>query len=232
MHPVWQAVDSQAVVDTVLVTPAGAATERGRTLLADAEGRGASVTVVSDQALGRISERDDPSGIAAIVRPRLLELTGLTLRPDSVVAALHETANPGNVGTIVRTLDAVGASGVVLVGKTTDPWSPAAVKASMGTVFHVDIALCAHVGTVLEWARASKLGILATSAHANDDIWSARVTLPTLVLLGSEGSGLPPDVVAASDLAVRIPMEGRASSLNLAVAAGVILYELKRRSPV
>jgi RNA methyltransferase, TrmH family len=147
-----------------------------------------------------------------------------------VFAALHEIGNPGNLGTIVRTASAAGASGVILIGPSADPYDPAAVKASMGALFTVPVVAAASAAEFLDWARARSLTVVATSGRASVSCWDADLRPPLALLLGSEGDGLPDELLAAADLSVAIPMTGTAESLNLAVAAGILLYEVRRRT--
>jgi TrmH family RNA methyltransferase len=175
-----------------------------------------------------ISERDNPSGIGAIVRSPLQRLAQLTVEDTSCFVALVAIADPGNLGTIIRTVDASGASGVILVGETTDPMHPTALKASMGAWFGVPLAAVASSEELMTWAQQKQLQVVATSAHAPIDYTQAHYRHPLLLLLGSERHGLSRDVLDAADLAVSIPMAGHASSLNLAVATGLLLYELRR----
>ncbi len=148
---------------------------------------------------------------------------------DALFVALHSAGNPGNVGTIIRTASAAGAAGVILIGPSADPYDPAAVKASMGALFTVPLAVASDREFVA-WARARGVMVAATSARASVSCWQAEWALPLAVLLGSEGEGLPDDLLSAADLRVSIPMTGTAESLNLAVAAGILLYEVRRRT--
>jgi TrmH family RNA methyltransferase len=144
--------------------------------------------------------------------------------------ALHTVGNPGNVGAIVRTASAAGAGGVILIGPSADPYDPVAVKASMGALFTVPVATAESAAEFLAWAVGRGVCVAATSARAGTSCWDATLRLPLALLLGSEGAGLPDDVLAAADVQIAIPMTGTAESLNLAVAAGVLLYEVRRRT--
>jgi TrmH family RNA methyltransferase len=145
-----------------------------------------------------------------------------------VFIALHEIGNPGNLGTIIRTADAAGGNGVVLIGAAADPFDPVAVKASMGALFTVPVARAADPAEFFAWAAGSAVTVIATSAKARTSFWEAGYPRPLALLLGAEGAGLPDGVLAAGDLRVRIPMTGTAESLNLAVAAGLLLYQARR----
>ena len=231
---VWQAVEAGADVEILLVAPGllgrSAAARRLTAMIAGQEERGVRVARLSDEVFTRISGREGPSGLAAIVRGRLAGLAGLAAGPAAVFLALHSIGNPGNLGTIIRTANAAGAAGVVLVGQTTDPFDPAAVKASMGALFTLPMAHAAGPAEFFGWAAAAGVTVVTTSAQAGQSFWDASYPRPLALLLGAEGAGLPSDVLARGDTQVQIPMSGTAESLNLAVAAGLLLYEVNRRA--
>jgi RNA methyltransferase, TrmH family len=229
IQPVWQAVEAGADIDVLIVAPDLLRHPGATAMVAGQEAAGVRVARLSAELFGRIADRDGPSGLAAIVRSALMSLGDLAVRPDSVFAALHTPGNPGNIGTIVRTASAAGAGGVIIIGASADPYDPAAVKASMGALFTVPVAHAASAQDFLTWAAEQHVTVAATSARGNAAIWDAELPLPLAFLLGSEGAGLPEAVLDAADLQVGIPMVGTAESLNLAMAAGILLYELPRR---
>jgi TrmH family RNA methyltransferase len=230
IQPVWQAVEAGADIETLIVAPDLLRPAPVRTMIANQEERGTPVARLTSELFSRIADRDGPSGLAAIVRARPVSLDSLPVSAGSLYVALHQPGNPGNVGTIIRTASAVGADGVILAGDAADPYDPAAVKASMGALFEVPVAHAASAAGLLDWAAARGVTVAAASGGAAVSCWEAELPLPLAVLLGSEGAGLPASLLDAAGLAVRIPMTGTAESLNLAVAAGVLLYEVRRRT--
>lgn len=229
IQPVWRAVEAGWQIETLIVAPELLGSSPALTMVAEQEANGVRVARLDRDLFLRLSDREGAPGLAAIVRGRVSTLGDLTVGPDSVFVALHEIGNPGNLGTIIRTVDAVGGAGVILIGDSTDPFAPAAVKASMGSLLAVDVAHVAEAGEFFGWAGGSGVEVVATSGRADCDHWDARYRAPVAVLLGSEGEGLPEGLLARSDRRVRIPMVGTAESLNLAVAAGVMLYEVRRK---
>ena len=240
VQPVWQAVEAGADIEVLIVAPDllhGPAAG----MVAGQEAAGVRVARLSGELFGRIADRDGPAGLAAIVRRRTARLDDLAVRSSSVFVALHEVASPGNLGTIIRTADAAGAGGVILIGPCTDPFDPAAVKASMGAVFGVPVATAESAAEFLAWCRERGIAVAVTSGSEAGPgprsgpgpgpatFWDAPLPAPLALLLGSEGAGLPDDLLAAGDLRLRIPMTGTAESLNLAVATGILLYETWRR---
>jgi TrmH family RNA methyltransferase len=232
IQPVWQAVEAGAAIETLIVAPGllgrSSAARRAMEMVTGQEAGGVRVARLSDELMRRLSDREGPSGLAAIVRARVRTLAELPAGPRSVFAALHEIGNPGNLGTIIRTANAAGAAGVVLVGQTTDPFDPVAVKASMGALFALPVAQAGEAGEFFSWAAGHGVTVITTSARAAASFWDASYPRPLALLLGAEGAGLPEEVLARGDAAVRIPMVGTAESLNLAVAAGLLLYEAQR----
>ncbi len=225
--PVWQALDSGAEVEVLVTAPDLLTSEAARELVASCEGRGTRVVALTAEAFAGIAEREHPAGLGAVVHAPERALDDLVTGTPSLVVALHEVGNPGNLGTIVRTADAAGAAGVVVAGTSADPWHPAAVKASMGTVFSTPV-VSASLDELLAWARERGLPVVGTSVRGAVDHWDAAFPAPALLLFGSEATGLAPEVLDAADMVVRIPQEGAASSLNLAVAAGILIYEARR----
>jgi RNA methyltransferase, TrmH family len=230
IQPVWQAVEAGAPVEVLIVAPDLLRHPGAAAMVAAQEAAGVRVARLSAELFGRIADRDGPAGLAAIVRSAPVTLADLVVAADSLYAAIHSAGNPGNVGTTIRTASAAGAAGVILIGPSADPYDPVAVKASMGALFTVPVVAAPSAVEFLDWAGRSGVTVAATSAHGSVSCWDAELPLPLAVLLGSEGEGLPADVIAAADLRVTIPMTGTAESLNLAVAAGILLYEVRRRT--
>ncbi|HUL25913.1 MAG TPA: RNA methyltransferase [Streptosporangiaceae bacterium] len=232
IQPVWQAVEAGADIETLIVAPGllgrSPAARRAAGMVAGQEAAGVRVARVSDELFGRLSDREGPPGLAAIVRGQVGTLGELPAGPRSLLVALHGIGNPGNLGTIIRTANAAGAGGVVLVGQTTDPFDPVAVKASMGALFGLPVVQVREAGELFGWAAGRGVTVITTSARATVSFWAASYPRPLALLLGAEGAGLPGEVLAQGDACVRIPMVGTAESLNLAVAAGLLLYEAQR----
>ena len=230
IRAVREACANEAPIEVLLVAPELLRSDPAWELVHRQAGRGLPCKQLSSGAFKALSERDQPTGLAAIVRSSLGQLNDLTSSHDAIFVALEGASGPGNLGTIVRTADSVGAAGVILVGATADPYDPAALRASMGSVFAVPLARAAGLEETLAWAGDRGLQLVTTSAHAEAEHWAQPYRLPLLLVLGSEARGLSARALGRGDLAVRIPMRGGASSLNLAVAAGILLYEIRRRT--
>ncbi len=227
IQPVGRATEFGWPVQTFVIAPE-LLPARAAELVAEQEGRGVRVARFSSELFGRVSGRDGPSGLLAIVGARDQPLAGLAVPPGGVFAVLDRVANPGNLGTIIRTVDAAGGAGVILAGDSTDPFGPAAIKASMGSVFALPVTTAANGAEFAGWARRHGVQVVAATGAAGLEHWNSTYRPPVAILLGSERQGLTPDLLAAAELAVRIPMTGSAESLNLAVAAGLMVYEVRR----
>jgi TrmH family RNA methyltransferase len=230
IQPVSRAITSGWDVDTLLLAPDLLSQPDALQLVEEQEATGVAVARLSAEVFARVAERDRPGGLAAIVRMHPTRLDDLVVAPDSVVVALHRVDKAGNLGTIIRTVDAAGAAGVALIGDCADEYSPAAVKASMGSLFAVPVARVAEPDDLFGWAHEQGVTVIATSGAATTDHWSADYRTPLAILLGSEGRGLPAEVLDRADQQVRIPMTGTAESLNLATAAALTIYESRKRA--
>ena len=181
------------------------------------------VIEVSPAVLAKISRRDNPQTVLGVFEQRFMPLGDIDPASAKCWVGLQAVRDPGNLGTIIRTADAAGCGGVILIGDCCDPYSVEAVRATMGSIFAVPIAK-ASVEEFLAWRAAWPGVVVGATLTATVDFRAADYADPTLILMGNEQAGLPPDLVAACDVAVKIPMRGRADSLNLAVATGVMIY--------
>ena len=229
IQPVLEAIRSRAEIETLILAPELLTSEAAHSSIEQQRAAGARIAEVTRRVFESIAEREHPSGLAAIVHLSSQKLDDLSVTAQSIFVGLYEVSNPGNLGTIIRTADAVGASGIILIGETTDPYHPTAVKASRGALFTVPIAHVNNFEELLAWGRAQDVTCVATSSRARLDYWSVEYSLPTLILFGSEGKGLPEALLGDEMTLIKIPMTGTGDSLNLAVSVGVMLYELKRK---
>ncbi|HVY85035.1 MAG TPA: RNA methyltransferase [Caulobacterales bacterium] len=211
--------------DVLLVAEAALERAQVRLLIDAAEVRGVRCVETNEALLTQISKRDNPQTVIGAYRQRLADLDALA---GDFVIALEGVRDPGNLGTILRTADSVGADGVVLLGPSCDPFSVEAVRASMGSIFAVPIAR-ASFADLLAFKRTRGATLIGASLKGQPLDSEAPAPKRAIILMGNEQSGLPPEMEAACDWLVRIPMRGRADSLNLAVATAVMMYDLWRR---
>ncbi len=223
---VGEAAEAGWEIETLLYAPERLASDFGRQLVARLSGEGVRCQPVTAEAFESIAEKENPQGVAAVVRQRHASLDGLSGAALRFSAACVSPQDPGNVGTILRTLDAVGADALFLLDGGVDPYHPSAVRASMGTLFWKPVVQCGF-DDFAAWARTRGMRLVGTSTRGSVDYRALPKTdAPSVLVLGSEQKGLSPGQIAACDALVRLPMRGRATSLNLAVAAGVLLYAL------
>ena len=184
---------------------------------------GVPVLEVGADAFKALSGKDGPQGLAAVVKQEweILQPASELRGPWTV---LIEVADPGNLGTILRTSDATGGAGIILVGHCTDPFDPAAARASMGSIFSQRIVK-AEKPVFIGWASANKQRLIGTSDRAELDYKDAIYSPESILLMGSERQGIPLDIVTTCNVMVAIPMDGISDSLNLAVATSVMMYE-------
>jgi RNA methyltransferase, TrmH family len=177
---------------------------------------------VTAQVMESLADKENPQGIIAIVHQRKTQLKDL--KPFTRAVALVSPQDPGNVGTILRTMDAVGADILFLLDGGVELYHPTVVRASMGTLFWKPV-IQTSFDEFIEWARNGNYQLIGTSAKANIDYQTLIPKTPWILVLGNEQKGLSPSQSAACNVMVSLPMQGRVSSLNLAVAAGVLLYQ-------
>lgn len=228
VQPVWQAVESGVQLDAMLVAPQSLGEGPSTRLIDEQRAAGVRVVECTAELLARLSGPRRATGLAAIARRSEATLDDLTVSPDSVFVVLHMPRNPGNVGGIIRTAVSAGAHGVLVIGSSADPYAPESVRASMGAIFGIPVVELAEVEEFFDWAAAHEVQTVGTSPTAHQTHWEASYPLPSAVVVGNEQHGLPSDVLARVQRQVRIPMLGTAESLNAAVAAAIILYEMRR----
>jgi TrmH family RNA methyltransferase len=194
-------------------------------LLADLRARGIDCHAVSGDVMDSISGKENPSGLVAVAHQDYTPLSAFIPQPSSLFIALVEPADPGNLGSILRTADAVGAGGMILLGGGVDAYHPSAVRAGLGAHFWVPLAQ-ASFDEFTSWTKDQGIQLCGASAKGGVDYREASYPHPLALVLGSEREGLSASQRAACDQLVSLPMHGRATSLNLAVAAGVLLYAI------
>jgi TrmH family RNA methyltransferase len=217
--PIRTLVHAARVADDRLVSRLAARTHAG----------GGRVVAVSEAVLAKISRRDNPQAVVGVFAQRLVAAARIRPQGGGLWVALEGIRDPGNLGTIIRTVDAVGGDGVILVGETVDPFSLEAVRATMGSIFHVPLARLSRAD-LARLAAGWPGQVVGTHLAATADYRATGYRPPVLLAMGNEQSGLSPEVAALCGTLVKIPMAGKADSLNLAVATGVMLFEIRREA--
>jgi TrmH family RNA methyltransferase len=189
------------------------------------EAAGGEVLVTTPDILTKLSGKDNPQTVLGVYPERLTSLEALDRHSAPIWLVAQALRDPGNLGTMLRTGDAVGAGGLILIDDCVDPFSVEAVRASMGALFTQSITQ-ARWPDFLAWLRAGAGQLIGTSLKASQDYQEPRYAAPAFLLIGNESQGLPAAYEAACDILVKMPMRGKADSLNAAVASAVMAYEL------
>lgn len=222
------ALEGGWTIRTLVVAAQGGPRERIDAVAARVHAHGGLVLQASDKVLAAIARRDNPQTVIAVVEERWG-----TVEPQAseTWVALERVRDPGNLGTVIRTADALGLAGVVLVGECVDAFAVETVRATMGSLFHVPLARAPDLPALAERFRAAGGRVVGTHlAGAVDHRRVDWTRSPLLVVMGNEARGLSPEAAAACDELALVAMSGRADSLNLAVSAGIVLYESRRHA--
>jgi TrmH family RNA methyltransferase len=219
---VREALASGAIVDVLF--------HRGspNDLVEAARRAGVETIHVSEEVTSKLTSTVTPQGVVAVVRFVDVGLEGLPAEP-ACVAVLHSVRDPGNAGTVMRSADAAGAGAVVFSATSVDAYNPKTVRASAGSLFHLPVVRAPDTAKALEALRSRGCRIYAMDAGGDADLYALDLTRPTTFLFGNEAWGLPSEVASLADATVRVPIRGRAESLNLAAAATVCLFEWARQ---
>jgi TrmH family RNA methyltransferase len=194
-----------------------------------ARAAGAAVLDVADSVMEAISPVREPSGIVALAERPLVDPTSMLAPAPPLVVACVGVQDPGNVGALIRSADAGGATGVLLDETSADPWGWKALRASMGSIFRLPVVRDVQAVARLTAWRADGLHVAAADPRGGTSMYDADLARPLVVVLGGEGAGLPSAVLARADSRLRIPMRPRVESLNVAVAAALLVYEATRQ---
>jgi len=202
------------------------AMERHPDLREAAQDAGIEVVFTAEAVLDAMADTVTPQGIVAVARQSPTSVRDIFAAGPRLIAICEEVRDPGNLGTIIRAADAAGADAVILTGRTVDPYNPKVVRATTGSLFHVPVAVGAELESTAARARAAGLQVVAADVGGEDFLANrALLSQPTAWLFGNEARGLDETALAHADVSLRLPIYGRAESLNLATAASVCLYE-------
>jgi TrmH family RNA methyltransferase len=229
LRTVGEAIQTGAPIETLVISPELLESQFGQSLLDHPNLDGVERIEVSAEIYEKLAHKDGPQGIGALIRQNWQKLEDLSINTEELWIALDSVADPGNLGTIMRTADAVGCQGIILLGNSTDPYDPTAVKASMGALFSLTLVQSTWDAFKL-WRQNHDLMLVGTSDHAETDYQAVKYTRPLVLLMGSERHGLTTEMMNTCDSQVQIPMVGRSDSLNLSIATSILLYEIFNQS--
>lgn len=222
---VGEAVQLGAHIDSLIVAPDLLTSAFAQELVIAQRTHGIKCIEVTAAVFETLSAKEGPQGIGAVIHQRWEALGQVQLSNDLCWIALNAAQDPGNIGTILRSSDAVGGTGLILLGNSADPYDPGCVRASMGALFSQRLVK-ATFDQFVRWKDEHIYPVVGTSDAAATDYQAITYQPPLVLLMGSERQGLSVEQQAICDVMARIPMVGRSDSLNLAVATGVMLYEI------
>jgi TrmH family RNA methyltransferase len=228
-HLVGHALTTGAPVEVVVLGTEAAETPEGASLLARCEAAGLDVVLASRSVIEAASPAAAPAGVVAIARRPAWTLDDVLRPAPALVLVTIAVQDPGNLGAIVRVADAAGATGVVATGHGADPFGWKALRGAMGSAFRLPVVSETDAAASLRTLRHAGVRVLATSAGHATPLNAADLRGPVAIVLGNEGAGVPPEILAAADERIAIPMRAGVESLNVATAAAVMAYEVRRR---
>ena len=219
-----RAVEERAPIQCIFLDPSVLSNPFGQRLARRLRQSGVPCAKLAPRLYRDLTLAAEPQGIGAVVRQQWSPLPDVRSRPGSLGLAVESIDSPGNLGTIIRTAEATGVDRIIFLGNGADPYEPAAIRATMGALFSQRLTRC-PVRDFIKWAKSAGVAIIGSSPNGLLDFKGFRCPSPAILLIGSERQGLSSQLIDACDFTLRIPMLGRADSINAAVAAGVLLYE-------
>jgi TrmH family RNA methyltransferase len=223
LHHIGAALEAHWEVENLIYAPEVLKGDYSVKLLEDARDMGVTIQPVSGEVMNSLSGKEHPQGILAVVKQRLTKIEDLHDIRTGV--ALVAPQDPGNAGSILRTMDAVGSDVLFQLDGGVDIYHPSLVRASMGALFWIPVVQLSF-GDFIEWTKKKHIKVVGTSSHADKDYRAAQAIIsPWVLIFGSEQKGLSPDQISCCDMTLALPMRGMVSSLNISVAAGIFLYK-------
>jgi RNA methyltransferase, TrmH family len=227
-HLLSDALAAGVRIETIAIAERSRDAEAER-IVARARAKSAAVVDVSAEVMDALSPVQTPTGVAALIEPPTVLLSELFRPAPALIVLAIDMQDPGNVGALIRAAEAGGATGVALAGSSADPWGWKALRASMGSTFRIPVVKSPDVAPLLNAFAAATVRIVATVPRGGVAMHDADFRSDVAIMMGGEGAGLPQALIDAADDRVSIPMHGRVESLNVAVAAALLVYEARRQ---
>ncbi|MCX6054546.1 MAG: RNA methyltransferase [Chloroflexi bacterium] len=225
MRIVIEALEESSLIQKIILSEPLINSQSARSAVITAEKMGIPILKVSENVFKVLSNREGPQGLAAVLKMDFKELSNFQKNLEGIWIALYQVADPGNLGTILRTLDGMGGAGMILIDHCTDPYDPTSIRASMGSIFNKTI-LKSSSEYFEKWVKITNTVVIGTSDSAKKDYLDYSYPNDLILLMGSEREGIPVKMKENCHNIISIPMLGKSDSLNLAVASSVILYEI------
>jgi TrmH family RNA methyltransferase len=225
-----RALEHNAQIESVFLDPSVLSNPFGQKLTRQLRKHGVSGVRLSHQLYRDLTLAAEPQGIGAILRQQWTSLQQLRIERNSLWLAVESIESPGNLGTMIRTAEAAGASGIFMLSPDCEPYDPATVRATMGSLFSHKLVKCSP-REFIDWAKSNGVAVVASSPAGLMDYKALHYRFPTVLLIGNEKRGLSEQLIESANFIVRIPMRGNCDSINAAVAAGVLLFEMASQRP-
>lgn len=231
MRIVEECATSAWPVEVCIYTEAAASRERTRVIIDKLAATKCRMVIVPEDIYNKISDTEQPQGIMAVIKKRQASITQMITQDNilPLIVVLDGIQDPGNAGTIIRTADAAGCTGVIMLKGSADIYAGKTVRATMGSLFHLPVIEGVTPEDLVSELRQSGVTLLATCLQKSDVYYQLDFTKPVAIILGNEGQGVSHELIEAANARINIPLVGQAESLNVAVAAGVIIYEAVRQ---
>ncbi|MGD0885777.1 MAG: RNA methyltransferase [Thermodesulfovibrionales bacterium] len=236
-HLLQMALRSGIAVQKVFFTEEHLATKEGERLVRQILRTGAELFRISGQILSKLSDTETPQGIVAIASHRPFSLDQLGLKEPALLVVIDGIRDPGNLGTLIRTADAAGVDAVIILPGTCDAFMPKAIRSTAGSIFNIPLVY-PEAGELMRWLQERSIKTLVADVHATQSLYEADLSRPLAFVFGNEAAGVHEGLRREADAGVKIPLSGKAESLNVAISAAICLYEAvrqrsaKRRQPM
>lgn len=227
-HLIEMALNADTPLSEVFFTEAFSRKKEGQRILSELSMHSNNIYEVTDQVFHKLTETETPQGIIAVAAYRPLSLNGLPLNENPLLIVSDGIQDPGNLGTIIRTADAVGADAVIILSGTCDVYMSKTIRATAGSIFNLPVVNAAS-DDFLDWLHSHNIKLAVTATDAQKTVFDAELQKPVAFVFGNEAHGVREAVKKAADMVLSVPILGKAESLNVATSAAVCLYEAVRQ---
>ncbi len=227
-HLIEMALNSGSQINDVLFSASFSSKENGQQFLKRLSKHTKNIFEVSEHIIARLSDTETTQGIIAVSACRLLSLEDLRPGAPALIVVIDGVQDPGNLGAIIRTSDAAAADAVILLPGTCDAFMQKTVRSTAGSIFNIPVVY-ADLQALLKWLRLNKIKLAVTSLDSDRTVFEERLEGPLAFVFGNEAHGASKEIISAADLLLKIPIYGKAESLNVAAAAAVCIYEAVRQ---
>ena len=188
-----------------------------------------NIRVLSDRLFNEVSDTQNSQGIIAVVKKKNFSEKEILVADNNFIVILDALQDPGNMGTIIRTADAGGVTGVILGPGCVDLYNPKVLRSTMGSIFHIPVCISENIIKTIEYLKQTGIVVYASHLQGTSSLFEVDISNNVAIIIGNESSGIKKETASAADILIKIPMPGRAESLNASIAAGLIIFEVVRK---